>query len=49
MNELKKLNEETKKEAIDIMGTKDVLDIRRHLSKRDLKKLEKNLAQILAK
>ena len=49
MNELKKLNEATKQEAINIMGTKDVLGIRQHLSKRDLKKLAKKLAKIVAK
>lgn len=49
INEMKRLNEETKKEAIEIMGDKDTLGIRQHLSKRDLKKLAKKLARILAK
>ena len=49
MNEMKKLNEETRQEAIEIMGVKDTLDIRRHLTKKDLKKLAKNLRKILSK
>ena len=47
INEMKRLNEATKNEAIEIMGDKDTLGIRQHLTKRDLKKLAKKLAKII--
>ena len=47
MNELKKINEETKKEAEEILGGKDSMRIQQWLTKKQLNKLQKKMRKIL--
>jgi hypothetical protein len=47
MNELKKINEETKKEAEEILGGRDSMRIQQWLTKKQLNKLQRKMRKIL--